>query len=80
MTPYQAVTHHCRPHYGDHDLIRPCCVDAGVALKRQAQAVAFTDSHPAVRAFCEREAQLTDAEAARVGELVPGAATIGGTA
>ncbi len=78
MTPHQAVAHRCRPHYGDQSLVRSCCVDAAVTLKRQAQAVAFTDSHPAVRAFCEREGQLTDAEVTRVGELVPGAATIGG--
>ena len=81
MTPWEAEHHACRQYaYGDQSVVRECCVEAAATLKHLAQVVAFTDSHPAVRAFFEREAGLTTAEVERVRQRVPGSPTIYGAA
>ena len=79
MTPYQAEHHSCgQHHYGRMDVVRECCVEAAAYLKRLAQTVAFTASHPAVAMFHYREAALSDAEIAIVQERVPGSPSIYG--
>lgn len=55
--------HRCgRYHYGDHAMVRDCCVAFALALKSNRDQYALTEQHPAARAFNEFSQSLTDAE------------------
>lgn len=58
-------------HYGDHKLVRDCCVDVARRYKAMSLRNAITDQHPAYGGFTAAWNALTDAERWIVGDLMP---------
>ena len=56
-------------HYGDHSMVRECCIEDARKARRQRDRVAFTESHPASVLARAAWDSLTDAERAIVGPL-----------
>lgn len=57
-------------HYGDMNLIRPCCVEDALKYKHMTIENALTKSHPAYKMFQAAYDSLTDKERELVGDIV----------
>ena len=63
--------HSCNQyHYGNMDLVRPCCVNDCLKYKNMTIEKALTRYHPAYVMFTAAWNSLTDAEMAIVGDIV----------